>query len=451
MKGSIGSFVYVNRKGFMLAFALLGVAIFSIVTQQSKAQVNIEGQDDGIIGPIVSQAVGFAVSQPLRDMPPAEADAKEYRKFAGLLPEMPRLNKDTINPIVPGFGAGAPEYADRPFVDPLLANNDLEAPQVMPTPSLTFEGVNGADRQAVFGNLVAPPDTNGDVGPNHYISFVNGPLGIFNKNTGVRIGNLIRVSTLFAGLPPASGCATRDDGDPVTLYDPLADRWVISQFSIPTGSTTTGPWFECIAISQTPDPTGAWFAYAFQTPTASGFPDYPKLGVWRDGYYMTDHQNGFLAPPGAAGRGTGFFAFDRNKMLVGDPTASFIYFDRPTAGEGGIIPVDIDGITPPAANAPMLFFRYIADEFGAGFINGVRPYQMVPDFTTPANSTLSVREVIALPFLARRHFSQLLVDRGVVLTGLYKKLFGEFLAFRQNDRMTANGDVLNLLALLRER
>ena len=58
------------------------------------------------------------------------------------------------------------------------------------------------------------------------------------------------LSTLFTGTP---NCAV-NNGDPVVVYDELADRWLLSQFSI-DGS----PEYMCIAISQTPDPTGAYY------------------------------------------------------------------------------------------------------------------------------------------------------------------------------------------------
>ena len=69
------------------------------------------------------------------------------------------------------------------------------------------------------------------------------------------------------------------------------------------------------------------------------FPDYPHFGVWPDGYYMNTHQ--FLN--GGSFDGDGVFAFDRKKMLNGDPAASLIYFNLNLAShpEGifGMLPV----------------------------------------------------------------------------------------------------------------
>jgi subtilisin-like proprotein convertase family protein len=412
----------IKQQKLILGIGVAVTTMFAAVPYaQSASAVHYVGRSDGTFtqseqiqaaappevqastrGPWVGGVVAFAETEPLRVLAAraAERAVKQGKPEEG--EELyERWNPDTVTPIVPGAGAGG---ATTPFVDPMLKFNSPFAPLAMPGPSLTFEGMNAADRVTVFGNLVMPPDTQGDVGPNHYVSMVNGPVGIYNKATGTLAMPPFKLSSLFTGLTggAATACATNDNGDPVVLYDTIADRWIITQFGIAV-STATPPWFECIAVSKTADPTGAYYTYAFQTPDAGGFPDYPHLGVWPDAYYMTTHQNGFLPPPGAAGRGTGFFAFDRAKLLIGDPTATYVYFDRPTAGEGGILPTHLNGILPPAVGTPQILIRYIADEFGAGFIDGVRPYQFVPNFATPASSTLTVlTDVAVAPFDARQ-------------------------------------------------
>ena len=354
--------------------------------------------------PISRQADGFGITGNVRDLIDGPPQFPQLDRLGNIKEDEEMIQPTEITPIVPGTGAGAEKYALRPFVDPLLSKNKLNAPLTMPTPSLTFDGVTSNDRAALFGSRSMPPDTNGDVGPNHYISIVNGPVGIYNKNTGVLATPQFKLSTLFATLAAGHPCRTNDNGDPVVLYDPLADRWIMSQFAF--ASSSVAPWFECIAVSTTGDPTGSWYVYGFQTPDSSGFPDYPKFGIWSDGYYMTDHQNGFVASAGGGGSGTGFFAFDRAKMLAGDPTSSYIYFNRGTAGEGGIVPGDIDGVLAPPATVPETLFRYTADEFGAPFIDAVRAYEFRPNFTTPASSTLTLRTDIPVAAFDARQPTQ---------------------------------------------
>src|SRR5205823_737201 len=118
-------------------------------------------------------------------------------------------------------------------------------PLAMPTPLLTFEGINNR-------NFVFPPDTQGDVGPNHYVQWVNLSFQIWDK-TGTSLYGPANGNTLWTGF--TGPCETQNGGDPITLYDPMADRWMMSQF------TTAAPYYQCIAVSTSPDPTGTWDRY----------------------------------------------------------------------------------------------------------------------------------------------------------------------------------------------
>ena len=109
---------------------------------------------------------------------------------------------------------------------------------------------------------------------------VNEGLQVFDKLTGTSLLGPVAISSIWSGFGGA--CQSGGNGDPVVIYDQLADRWIISQFATPSGASV--PQDECIAISQTGDATGAWYRYGFHL--TSNFLDYPKLGVWPDGYYM---------------------------------------------------------------------------------------------------------------------------------------------------------------------
>ena len=133
----------------------------------------------------------------------------------------------------------------------------------MPTPSLTFEGIANFNNEINFGPgfLIGPPDPNGDVGPNNYVQTVNLAFQVFDKSGNPEIPPL-PISVLFSGF---GDCGNFDDGDPIVLYDPLADRWLISQFQLETGP----PFHQCVAISQTGDPLGSYFRYDFAIPDNS--------------------------------------------------------------------------------------------------------------------------------------------------------------------------------------
>lgn len=255
-------------------------------------------------------------------------------------------------------------------------------PRVMSTPTVSFESISLTDTTAL-GQGFLPPDTVGEIGPNHFVQMVNSSFRIYNRAGTPQIP-LTSIGALFSTIP--GPCANSDDGDPIVIYDQFADRWILSEFCTVANPNN----HQLIAVSQTSDPTGSYYLYDFMMPN-NKFNDYPKFGVWSDGYYMSDNQ---FNQAGTQFLGAGFFAFDRTKMLAGDPSASFIYFDKaegcPAACQfGGMLPADIDGFTPPPAGAPAPFIQFDADEFGA--TDSLRIFDFHADFTTPANSTLIER------------------------------------------------------------
>ncbi len=262
-----------------------------------------------------------------------------------------------------------------------------------PAPGLTFEGNSAADNTAVFGTTVAPPDTNGAVGPNHYVQITNDLVGIYTKSGAlVSPPGKFALSKLFASI--GGVCATTDDGDVIAQYDKLANRWILSQFGF-TGLNTP-PYHQCVAISKTSDPTGAYYAYDFQLP-GQEFPDYPKLATWPNGYFMSTNQF-FL---GGDFDGAGAFAFNRAKMLVGDPSANGIYFNlcfqaghcSPEHPEGvfGMLPSDFDGLTPPPAGAVANVFSYPTSVTFGDPADGLRVFDFIPNYANPGLSTFTER------------------------------------------------------------
>ncbi len=258
--------------------------------------------------------------------------------------------------------------------------------QPMPAPLISFAGISSNDNAAAYGFRIFPPDTIGDVGPSHYIQAANALFRVFDKQ-GNAMTPPLKMSALFASLDTV--CSQRDDGDPLVLYDQLADRWILSQFC-----KAFPPFRQMIAVSKTGDPTGEYFVYEFVMPNVK-LNDYPKLGIWNDAYYMSTDE--FY---GSDYAGSGAFAFDREKLLRGEPDAGYIYFDlaSPTTMRiGGILPADLDGLNPPPAGSPGLFIGYAATEYGDPE-DALRIYEFSADFADPSSSTFS--EVAGSPFAA---------------------------------------------------
>jgi hypothetical protein len=281
----------------------------------SAQEATAIAQQDRVItldnGGIVRSDAKHDTSPPLRDIPPIKPAPMQQR-----VTELEKL---------PDYGA-----KELPR-DPVLQS--VFGPMLVPTPIANFEGIYN-----YWGGI--PPDTVGDVGPNHYVQMVNVGFQVFNKTGGSLYGPA-NFNTLFRGF--GGLCETRNDGDPIVVYDQLSDRWILSQFTAPPG-----PYFECIAVSASGDPTGAYHRYAFQV-SAVNFEDYPHFGVWPDAYYMSTNE----FANGTAFVGAGFFAFERQKMIDGQ-TARMIYFNRPPP-YGGFLPSDLDGYNPPPAGSPNFF------------------------------------------------------------------------------------------------
>jgi hypothetical protein len=196
----------------------------------------------------------------------------------------------------------------------------------------------------------APPDTNGAVGKTQYVQWVNEDFAVYDKVTGAKLAGPTTGNTLFQALGSTHPCASHNDGDPIAQYDKLADRWVLTQFSVTSG-TRVGFW-QCVAVSQTSDATGKYNVYAYNYGTGS-FNDYPKLGVMPSAYYITFN---IFNGAGTSFLGSKLCAYDRAAMIAGT-AANQVCFQLSSAF-GGILPADLDGLTPPPAGAPENFVAF---------------------------------------------------------------------------------------------
>ena len=230
----------------------------------------------------------------MRDMAPwSDVDVRRGGdRDANENPKIPYRHKDSSDPVVQNW-----HVSQHGFTSPNL-----------PLPIRTFDGVGYPG----VGCNCAPPDTNGAVGSTQYVQIVNEGYQVFDKATGSSVLGPNSISSVWSGF--GGVCQTGGKGDPVMLYDHLANRWLISQFA-GSGSAVTD---ECVAISTTSDATGSYYRYGFHLGT--NFFDYPHLSVWPDAYYMS--MNIFNAA-GTAYLGPQPFAFDRTKMLAGQ-AATFI-------------------------------------------------------------------------------------------------------------------------------
>ncbi|HEX8077251.1 MAG TPA: carboxypeptidase-like regulatory domain-containing protein, partial [Chthoniobacterales bacterium] len=310
----------------------------------------------------MSNSVATGVSEAVRNLPAAGPITRNYVEHE--LPPVKPLREVPEN------------YVDRVVQDALGA-------LAMPATNVTFEGMT---QEEACGGCI-PPDTTGAIGPSQYVQMTNSALSVYSKN-GTRLSGPTAINQLFASLPADNACRVNNNGDPIVVYDQLADRWLLSQFAIPGGTGPNGGYHECIAISQSGDATGAYYLYDFFL-SSTRFEDYPHIGLWPDAYYMMTH--GFNTA-GTAYLGAGAYAFEREKMLAGDPTARLVFFTLAggNTSYGGHLPASLDGFTLPPAGAPNYFVEVdnAADFPATGA--AMRIWKFHVDWTNPANSTFGV-------------------------------------------------------------
>lgn len=348
-----------RRSMFAAVAASVSVAWFSgsestMTASPLAAQTVASGSDR----PLVVSAVRHDTSRPLREMPAPAPRARAPRQVPIHVP---------------------PNLAERhkPFLkgpDP-VAQPDFGA-SLTPAPTLTFEGQSDDDNAVVAGGRVVPPDTNGDVGPTRYLQFINLILAVYDK-AGNRVFGPIAGNAIWDGF--GGICESNNDGDPIAMYDHLADRWVVSQFAIGTDG------HQCVAVSATADPTGSWHRYDFVV-SPGAFNDYPKLGVWADGYYLSANEfdGGF--------DGAIAVAFNRQKMLAGQAAQMVKFGPLPCGTECffSLQPSDLDG-PAPATGTPNTYIMAFDDEtWGTGTKpDGYRLWQFAVNWTNPASSSFT--------------------------------------------------------------
>lgn len=333
---------------------------------------------DPVFGPVVGRALRHDLSPALRDLRALPGPGSPEAADVVLLIDRVLPNRLGDPAYLDALKAGGVDYlaVDDPVIQPQLGAGGL------PSPEFNFEGINNR-------NSLVPPDPVGDVGVDpatgrrYYMQWVNTSFQIWdvtNPPTVTSVLGPFNGNSLWAGFGGA--CQAQNSGDPIVLFDQLANRWLASQFAV-----DSAPYHQCIAISQTADPTGAWHRYAFEL-SDTKFNDYPHFGVWPDGYYLSVNQFVGLDWAGAAA-----VVFERDQMLAGLP-ARFVYFDLfgVDPNFGGQLPADLDGLDPPPAGAPNLFVE-VDDNIavpGLGPADALRLWEFSVDWAAPENATFGL-------------------------------------------------------------
>jgi hypothetical protein len=313
-------------------FALLIAALLTLLVPFTALGEGSVGLQTAELNPVVRSASRWDTSPPLRDL--ALYQPEMLAPDQALEIPLHSLPNPLLESAVPDIDSVVQKSFLGVSAPPTIAN---------------FEGLNNV-------NYALPPDTNGDIGPNHYVQIVNLSFAVYDRKGNLLLGPLNN-NTIFDGF--GGPCETTNNGDPIVLYDHQADRWLLSQFALP--NYPYGPYYQCIAVSTTGNPTGQWHRYEFLV-SQNKLNDYPKFGVWPDGYYMTVNQFEYFSGWNWAGQGVA--AFERDQMLVG-ASASMVFFDLYPVDKtlGGMLPADLDG-PPPPQGSPNPFVQMDDDAWG---------------------------------------------------------------------------------------
>ncbi len=322
--------------------------------------ISLQAQDHAPVHPsVIGQGTFIGVSMPLRDIPPlTEAEIQAIKEKA----DSKAFNKKLRNREYPFAATAFPKGPDEAWQKTMGTTGTGKAPIV------------NFDAQT---SPYYPPDCNGTAGPNHYMQTVNSTYAIYSK-AGTLLAGPTNMNLLF-GSVPGSNC---NDGDPLIQYDEMADRWVAVEFSL-CGSND----LMLIAVSATNDPTGSWYQYSFDV---ADTPDYEKIGIWQDGYYMGTNTSGTL---------TDIYVFERGQMLTGGAAPKMVGFDnpwRPSTSDGFncVPPLDNDGIAAPAGT-PGMFISMSDDAFNGG-TDQLWLYELAVNWSNTASSTFNRTQQITV-------------------------------------------------------
>jgi hypothetical protein len=257
--------------------------------------------------------------------------------------------------------------------DPVV--QDAYLPKAAITEGLSFDGTNATGQ---LGAL--PPDPNGSAGSTQFVEIVNISYAVYDKMTGALELPPTFITTLWSGF--GGLCETNPGGDPVVLWDKLAQRWLVTQLAINSSFTQ---FMVCIAVSTTDDATGSFARYAYNF--GDLLPDYPKYAVWPDAYYFSANE---IPPVGKGGAVP--CAFDRKAMLAGRKAARVCFPYSPR--NFSMLPSDLDGAAPPPEGEPNHYIQLGSNT------NTLDEFDFHVDFADPKNSTFTGPHKIAVPSFA---------------------------------------------------
>jgi hypothetical protein len=295
---------------------------------------------------LISQ--GPYVSPAIRDLPPGASTSGPPRELPVRRPVMRPGSSNVVDPVVQTSAA------------------TTASAQTLGEWEGLGQGYPG------FSVTAVPPDPNMAVGPHHIVQWVNNAFVVFDR-TGGQVLAPVSDGTFWGN----STCNQLGGfSDPIVQYDRASDRWLIGEVAIPLFPGLLGQFAQCFAVSTSPDPTGSYYMWAYGFGTTIN--DYPKIGVWPDGYYVTwnifQNETTFTGPETCA--------WNRTDMLTGVAAPRYVCFSLSSA-YASLLPADVDGPRAPPAGSP----NFLMDIDPT--TNRLNLWAFHVDFANPVKSTLT--------------------------------------------------------------
>ncbi len=267
-----------------------------------------------------------------------------------------------------------PVKRDKPAAEAELRDNAVHSGPAVPVQSAATALAAPAPIVNVVGldfntwGAGHPPDTNGVIGPNHFVQTVNTSVGIFSKSNGALV-SAFTYDDFFASSGTTE-CDANNGGDPTTVYDVPSGKWIIADFA--WVNFNTGPYYECIAVSSGSDPVASTWTF-YSVPAGDGrFPDYPKFGSGPDGVYFTT--NNFQLPNTYTGAGV----YALRRTTLGSPTLQVQHVTT-SSSFFSLLPANrVDAAPPPGP-------EYVTSIWSGR----LRVWRFTVDWNTPANTTFT--------------------------------------------------------------
>jgi hypothetical protein len=358
-------FAYQGKSSNQAAYDI--PSIMGMEGSEQAFSIDASAPTAGVRGPFVeTHAAAVSLDRDLRQIPQVGPAEKRLAREMGQRPT--RVQEQAADPVI---------QTNKTVGERLIGPGAA----VAPAPLTTFKGLDLQNWGAGW-----PPDTHGDVGPSHYIQAVNTSIGIFNKSTGARLA-AFTFNNFFIAAGGSGACTTLNYGDPIVVYDQISGRWIITDFAF-AGNGTTPPYYECIAVSKTADPvSGGWWLYTL-TASTTALNDYPKLGIWNDGIYMSAN----MFTGGASYGGVKVWNLNRDDLISGAPLRTVAF----TLGTSyfSLLPANLKGALAPAGTP-----EYFMSDYGSN--TSMKLWKFTTNWTTPTSSTFTGPQSFAVASFTR--------------------------------------------------